>query len=451
MKKAIHTALALIIAFSLSACSSSNGNGDNNKGDTEAASAIKEGTVKPSETSTDVKDVKLKIGLPGGYDITKKEIIDGFIAKYPHIKLEIDESPWTDFVTKITAQIAGGNPPDVWLQENAAVLGYGKRGVAEDLTPYIERDLKLDDYNQALLSSKSTDGKVYGIPHGLNPVALAYNKKVFADANVPLPTADWTYQDMIDTAKKLTRDTNGDGKPDVYGLAVASNITVGWFPWSRAAGGAVLDAAKTKATVTDPKTVEGLKLWVSVIKDGTAPTLDVMKAGGGDHQMFGNNQLGMYFLQYNRQVGLNDNYPDLDWDTVVMPKGLDGKRVVPVVTNSWVVYSRASQEVKDAAWEFLKYYLGEESQAVLAASGVSLPVKKSAEAKLDNTKKPLNKKAYVDGVAEAGMTLDENPSWNEWRSAAQPVFEEIISLTKPVEDAVKEIQDKIQAVLDENQ
>ncbi|MFB9753642.1 extracellular solute-binding protein [Paenibacillus hodogayensis] len=80
----------------------------------------------------------LKIGLPGAYDVTKKEIIDGFAAKFPNIKVEVQDAPWGDFVTKIATQIAGGMTPDVWLQENAVILGYGKRGVAEDLSSYIK-------------------------------------------------------------------------------------------------------------------------------------------------------------------------------------------------------------------------------------------------------------------------------------------------------------------------
>ncbi|GAA3408049.1 ABC transporter substrate-binding protein [Paenibacillus hodogayensis] len=430
-------ALVPLIALSLSACG---GNETSGKTGQEGKSA---GTSAP-------KEVTLKIGLPGAYDITKKEIIDGFQAKYPHIKLKIDESPWSDFSQKITAQVAAGNPPDVWFQENAVILGYGKRGAAENLAPYIKRDLKQDDYNKGLFAAQTADGSVWGVPHGLNPATLVYNKKLFADNGIPAPTNNWTYQDMLDAAKKLTKDTNGDGKTDFYGFNVASSITVGWFPWSKIYGGGILDETKTKAIVTDPKTIQGLDKWVSVVKEGISPTEDILKAGGGEAQMFGSGKIAMLFSQYSNQLIYAKNYPDLDYDAAPMPKGMDGKRVVPLVTNSWVVYSRASQEVKDAAWQFLQYYLSDEAQETLAKSGNALPVKKSAEAKLDPTTRPQNKKAYADGVAEAGTTTDENPSWQEWRLAAQPIFTEIYQQRKTPEQGAKEIQEKIQAVLDKN-
>ncbi|MBP1994571.1 ABC transporter substrate-binding protein [Paenibacillus eucommiae] len=442
MKKTMSLCLMVIISIIFSAC----GTTSTPKDTPATQNPINSNTASPAQP----KEVALKIGLPGAYDVTKKEIIDGFKTKYPYIKLEIEEAPWGDFATKITPELAGGTPPDVWFQENAVILSYGKRGVAEDLMPYIEKDLKLDDYTSALFAAKTEDGKVWGIPHGLNPSTMIYNKKLFDDAKIPYPTKDWTYEQMLDIARKLTKDTNGDGKSDVYGLIVTSAITSGWFPWAKSAGGGILDETKTKAIVDDPKTIEGLKQWVDTMKTGLAPTPDVVKVNGGGDQMFGQDKVAMMPLQYSAQAGLNKNFPDLDYDALEMPIGWDGKRVVPLVTNSWVIFSKAKQEVKDAAWEFLKYYLSDEAQQLLAASGAALPVKKSAMEKLDVSTKPQNKLAYANGVEEAGITTDENASWQEWRLAAQPIFTDMYNMVIAPEEGAKRIQTKIQDVLDRN-
>jgi multiple sugar transport system substrate-binding protein len=160
----------------------------------------------------------------------------------------------------------------------------------------------------------------------------------------------------------------------------------------------------------------------------------------------------MYFLQYSNQVTMNKSFPDADWDVVKIPKGVDGKRYVPMVTNSWLISSKAKQEVKDAAWEFLKYYLGEEAQTILANSGASLPVKKTALQAVEKiTGKPANKKAFTDGIAEGGVTLDENASWNEWRGAAQPIINDIVlNFNISAEEGAKQIHEKVQTVLDNN-
>ncbi len=428
--------MSVMTALTLSACSS---------GETSPTSNVSSSSPSPSQQP---KEVKLKLGLPGSYDITNKKIIDGFIAKYPYIKLEIEEAPWADFTTKIVTNIAGNNPPDIWFQENAVILGYGERGVAENLEPYIKRDLKAGDYIDALQAAKTPDGKVFGIPHGVNPNALAYNKKIFKDNNIPFPNDNWTYQDMIDTAKKLTKDTDGDGKTDIYGFQTASSIAQGWIPWIKSSGGSALDTSLTKAAFNDPKTIEGLTRWADTIhKDKISPTREMQS----NQNYFQNEKSAMTFLQYSGQVSLNKNKPDLDWDVVKMPIGFNGKRFVPMVVNQWLIYSKAKPEAKEAAWTFLKYYLSDEAQAFLSESGASLPVKKSSLEELEKlTTKPVNKKAFTKGIEEAGGTLDENPSWNQWRAAATPILNDILDGKKAPADGTKEIQQKVQAVLDEN-
>ncbi|MFC4807944.1 ABC transporter substrate-binding protein [Paenibacillus sp. GCM10023250] len=451
MKRMKAVCIPLVMGLLMTACGSKQDAAQDNTQNTTPTTTqdVTAPAAEPGNDASPSKEVTLKIGLPGSYDITSEKIIDGFQAKYPNIKLEIDEAPWGDFTKKIVTRIAGNNPPDLWFQENAVILGYGQRGVAENLEPYISRDLKTDDYVSALLSAKTPDGKVYGIPHGINPVALAYNKTLFQANNIPVPTDDWTYPDLIETAKKLTKDTDGDGKPDIYGFQTGNNITSGWLPWMKSAGGSALDPTLTKAMFTDAKSIQGLTNWADTInKLKISPTRELAKTG----KLFENGKSAMVFLQYSSQVSLNKSSPDLDWDTVKMPIGENGKRFVPMVVNDWIVYSKAKPEAKEAAWTFLKYYLSDEAQGFLSESGASLPVKKTAmDAVANLTFKPANKLAYTKGVEEAGATLDENPSWNEWRAAANPILDDIMDGKRTPADGAKEIQSKVQTILDENQ
>ncbi|MDI4649681.1 ABC transporter substrate-binding protein [Cohnella hashimotonis] len=433
--------LLLAILVLLSACSSSKN---------EEASSGPSGSNQPGSSSAEAsqkpaKQVTLKLGLPGSYDVTSKEIVDGFIQTHPNIKVEIQEAPWGDFTSKISTQIAGNTAPDIWLQENAAILGYGKRGVAEDLSQYIERDLNAGDYIDALFAAKTPEGQVWGVPHGINPIALAYNEDVFKQAGVALPTDDWTYQDLIDNAKQLTV------KDQRYGFVGSSSITTGWFPWIKQAGGSALDESLTKANFDDSATINGLSQLIAGIQDGYFTDADFVKANGGEMDTFATGKAALMFFQYSQQVAMSDKFPNANWNVVKIPKSVDGKRYVPMVTNSWLIYSKASQDAKDAAWEFLKYYLSEASQAIVAKSGSTLPVRKTALDLLQDVKtKPLNKAAFTDGIAEGGVTLDENASWSEWRLKVQQVVNEMVAGNVKVEEGAKQIQTEVQKVLDDN-
>lgn len=430
------SAISLVLAFMMmfTACSSSGGSTD--------------GEASPGQ-STDNKEKKvtLKIGLPGSYEVTSKEIIDGFMASHPHINVEIQEAPWGDFTSKIATQIAGNTMPDVWFQENATILSYGQRGVAEDLSSYIEADLKAEEYIDGLFSAKTPEGKIWGVPHGINPIALAYNQDVFEKAGVPVPTDDWTYNDLIEASKQLTVK-EGD-KTSQFGFIGSFSITNGWFPWIKQAGGSALDDTLTKSRFDDPQTAAGLQQLYDGLDQGYFADIDFLKANGGELEVFASGKAAMYFLQYSLQVNMNESFADTNWDVVKIPKGVDGKRYVPMVANTWLVSSRAKQESKDAAWEFLKYYLSDEVQDMIVKTGSTLPVKKSALDQLkDSTTKPMNKAAFTDGIDEGGVTLDENATWSEWRILVQQVVNEIMVGNVSVEDGVKDIHAKVQDVLD---
>jgi len=53
-----------------------------------------EGDSTSNQPTANKEKVTLKIGLPGSYEVTSKEIIDGFIASHPDINVEIQEAPW---------------------------------------------------------------------------------------------------------------------------------------------------------------------------------------------------------------------------------------------------------------------------------------------------------------------------------------------------------------------
>lgn len=448
-KRLISMILLAAMVSSLTACGSSASSGGSSTAGTTASAE------DPASDGTSNADLKadLTLGLPGGYSVTSEAIVNSFKEKYPNINLTIDEAPWNDFSKKISAQIAGGTAPDVWFQENATILGYGAMGAAENLAPYIEKDLIASDYADTLYAAKVGDN-VWGVPHGVNAVALAYNKKVFTDAGVDFPTNDWTYQDMIDAATKLTQDTDGDGKTDIYGFLTGGSITIGWYPWVRSAGGRALDASLENAVFDDEKSVQGIQAWYdTVYKQKVSPTLTEQNDMGKSFTIFGNNKAAMMFLQYSEAAGqLNANFPDLEYDTVMIPKTFDGsERHVPYVANSWIVYSRAKDASKQAAWLWIQHYLAEDTQKTIAESGATLPVQKNAlESVSSLTAKPVNKAAFTQGITEAGTTLDENATWSTWRLEAQPVFQMILNNEIDIAEGLAQIKTNVQKVLDEN-
>jgi len=59
---------------------------------------------------------------------------------------------------------------------------------------------------------------------------MFYNKKLFDQAGISYPSGDWTWEDFLAIAQKLTRDLDGDGATDQFGAAF-SNYFYFWIAW----------------------------------------------------------------------------------------------------------------------------------------------------------------------------------------------------------------------------
>ncbi len=65
------------------------------------------------------------------------------------------------------------------------------------------KDMDLSDF-AAVIEGGKFDGAYYGLPYRTSSSIMYYNKTMFDAAGVPYPQEGWTYDDMLEIAKKLT-------------------------------------------------------------------------------------------------------------------------------------------------------------------------------------------------------------------------------------------------------
>jgi multiple sugar transport system substrate-binding protein len=174
----------------------------------------------------------------------------------------------------LLASLAGGTVPDVFRLDNGDVPALVNRGAALDLSPYVLRaGIDLGCMNQTVLAMFSRGDAVYALPRGYTPLVVAYNKDLFDRAGIPYPRDDWTWDEFLGTAKRLTRDTQGDGIIDQWAIAFDRRPLL-WIPWIWAGGGDVLcsDGRRASGCLDGRATVEALRWYTAwVTTQGIAP------------------------------------------------------------------------------------------------------------------------------------------------------------------------------------
>lgn len=102
----------------------------------------------------------------------------------------------------------------------------------------------------------------------------AFNKKIVADAGYSADAMyqmvykyEWTYDKMIEIATKCTKDTDGNGMPDIWGVALDTD---GNEIWTNGSGPIIYDSAtKTyKANCLDSKVITSLEFMASLNQNG---------------------------------------------------------------------------------------------------------------------------------------------------------------------------------------
>ena len=197
-----------------------------------------------------------------------KELIEQFEKQHPNITVKTQSAPYGQFYQKLDTQIAAGQAPDVWLSDGVYVMKYAQRGAAKDLTDWIARDLKADEY-YGLDFNKDADGRYWGVPQGIQVGVLFYNKELFDKAGVAYPSDEWTWEDLKSSAAKLTVDAGGKTAEDSgfdaasvnqFGLTFFS-ITEGWFSVMKSYGGGTLDEKAENSIINSLRTSRRSNGW----------------------------------------------------------------------------------------------------------------------------------------------------------------------------------------------
>src|SRR5262249_39285721 len=99
-------------------------------------------------------------------------------------------------------------------------------------------------------------GKRYGMPYWQSPGAFFYNATLFKRASLPPPSESWTWDDLLDAARRLTRPG------ETWGFQTAYGWEKSWLQFIRAAGGDYLNKEMTRTTCNAPVAVEAMQ-WVA--------------------------------------------------------------------------------------------------------------------------------------------------------------------------------------------
>lgn len=313
------------------------------------------------------------------------DIIARFEAANPDIQVKLEPVVSDDYYAELRSQIAAGSPPDLLQIGDDAVPSFVESGSLAPLDPFIgSTDYPLDTsiYLPGVLAPGKWAGKQYLLPKDFSPLAVYYNKKIFDQFGVPYPKDGWTWADFLNTAKALTRDTNNDGKTDIWGVQLTGSWPTSFEYWSAAAGGQLVgsDGSGFIGYMDSPYNVEALQFYADLYhKYKVAPLPADLNPFNSANNEFERGAAAMRIFGRWPQASLRQN-PNIALGVVGMPVG---KRRANILL--WGGFGIAAlSKHPEEAWRFLRFYAGTEGAEVW--KGWALPsVQSVAESSGMNT------------------------------------------------------------------
>jgi multiple sugar transport system substrate-binding protein len=228
-------------------------------------------------------------------------IIAEFMRLNPEYEVVYEPVPG-DYYQKILTDIGAGTPPDVILLDAEMIPAFVEGKYLTDINPFISRlsregasGTNLDEYFPVLVDIFRSGRSLYALPKDTSPIGIFYNKNVFDQLGVPYPPEEgWTMEEFAETVKKLSKDTDGDGKNDVWGFAFPSWVGV-VVPILWAGGGEVFspDFTQTSGYLNSEVNVNTYNFYMDLLSRGYAPTPQEASSLGGASALFYTGKVAM--------------------------------------------------------------------------------------------------------------------------------------------------------------
>jgi len=193
------------------------------------------------------------------------KMVEEFNATHPNIHVTATyQGGYNQTIQKVTTAIAGNATPDVAeLPQSHGIIEFAASGRLLPIEEFMPKGDK-DDFPEGALARYSVGGKLYAIPNAVSTSLLYYNADLFKEAGLDPNKPPQTWDDVVTVGKKLTRDTDGDGKPDKWGLVTHTTVNYFLFAMIYQNGGRLFDE-KGNPAFNSPETVEALQFWSDLV------------------------------------------------------------------------------------------------------------------------------------------------------------------------------------------
>ena len=410
-------------------------------------------SAEKEKVSSDKTQIIFWHALGGPLGDALAELIADFNNSHPGIHVKaIRMGRYNALSQKLMASMQTDTRPNISQVYESWTANFVDGDVLVSIDEMIKNDPnygkeELNDIYQAYIKSNTIDGEMWSFPFNKSVRVLYYNKDMFFEAGLDPNKPPVTWSDFREVCKKLTKDTDGDGKIDQHGTTFS--ISAWQFEnLLLQAGGKLMNSDYTEPLFNKKPGVVALKhLYNLLEKDDTA----YLSTGYEWQNDFLAGKVAMVegssvSLAYMQKTGIN-----FFMGISAIPVYKNKKNIIS--GTNVAIFKSKDKEKEKAAWEFVKWFTNPAQTARWSEMTYYMPVRKSAFEE-PILKERLDRNPEIASVYDQLKHATFEPPISEWyetrKYLQEQVIEKVFRNTLTPEEALDKAAKNLKKRLNEN-
>ncbi|SCZ00917.1 ABC transporter substrate-binding protein [Alkaliphilus peptidifermentans] len=434
MKRVVTIILCVFMMVSLIGCSN-----DTNE------TVVGENQEVNGEEVKEVVELEFWHALSGENGDMLQKLIDQFNDENQFIHINAYyQGHYRELFEKLNGAAQANTLPTITMIYNNRLTAYVMNDLAEDLGPYIydsEKGIDPKIWNDIPLGLRNDgmwDGKHYSLPFNKGSYLMFYNVDALEAADLKVPT---TWEELENAARVLSKDGN-------TGLVLNQSAGIDFSFWVEQAGGHIYDEELEIPTIDSEGVKIAYEFITGMIKEGIA------HLAGEDNYITGPMSRGESFIGFAsssnlprmeeacRETGVN-------WAVAELVRGKE--KAALFSGTDIAMFNTSTQEQKDAAWEFIKFWYRTDITLEWGMKSGYIPLTYEGANHPEFKAYLENDPSKIPAIGQLSVAYQDPNGLNGYaiHSNMQTALEEIIAGVKTIDEALQTAQENATREMEE--
>ena len=277
-----------------------------------------------------------------------EDAIAMFEEQHPEVRVEyVSGILKDDYSEWLSEQLLLGTAPDIFFVLSEDFNDFAEIGAFKDLEPFVSQDeeFRKEEFYSSAYEYGQYYGAQYALPYECAPKLMFVNKTILDKEGLNMPDDEWTWDEFYEICRKVTKDTDGNGTIDQFGV-----VEYTWKEAFESNGIRLFDERGTECYFADDNVETALLFMEKMERLNSGYVINSRDFDLGN-VVFQPMSFSKYraYKPYPLSV---KKYSGFEWECMPMPAGPKGDNISTLDTLLLAMNSKTDREAY--AWEFMK-------------------------------------------------------------------------------------------------